>query len=293
MSLARVKWAVLRAALRTVGRASSGISLGFAYGFDSGEMLDYVYQNKAQGKLLLGKAIDRVYLNAIGWRAIRARKALLKEFLHREIAQRRVDGKPLVILDVASGPGRYLQELCLEVRAQGNPLKDLTIIICRDMDAQGLNRGRRRAEGQGLVNMRYEVGDACDPASLATVQPRPDIVVVSGLYELFTDPAPIQRSLQGIHRIMNPGGALVFTTQVRHPQLELIANLLVNREGKPWVMRCRDAATVEGWGQAAGFAVRGSQPEPVGLFTVTTARRIETAVSNGVPSSLQRRGDAQ
>ncbi|MBI4311542.1 MAG: class I SAM-dependent methyltransferase family protein [Chloroflexi bacterium] len=292
MSLARVKWAGLRTAFRTIGRAGAGIDLGFRRGFDSGEMLDYVYENEARGRFLLGKAIDRAYLNAVGWRAIRARKALLKEVLHRETAQRRAEGKPSVILDVASGPGRYLQELCLETRAQGNPLKDMAI-ICRDMDSQGLSLGRHRADGYGLVNMRYEAGDACDPPSLTTVNPRPDIVVVSGLYELFTDPAPIRRSLQGIHAIMNPGGTLVFTTQVRHPQLELIANVLVNREGKPWVMLCRDAATVEGWAQAAGFAVRSSQPEPVGLFTVTTARRIEAAVPNGAPSSLRRRGDAQ
>ncbi|MBI2171413.1 MAG: class I SAM-dependent methyltransferase family protein [Chloroflexi bacterium] len=277
MGVSQARWAVIRSLFRTVGRASDGIALGFRYGFDSGEMLDYVYENKAKGRLLVGRALDRIYLNAIGWRAIRGRKELLKRVLLGEVIARAGQGRPVVILDVAAGPGRYLQDLCLELQVQGRPLNDVTI-ICRDMDAQGLSWGRRRAEGRALTNIRYEPGDACDPASLAEVQPRPDIVVVSGLYELFTDPAPIRRSLLGIHAILNPGGTLVFTTQVRHPQLELIANVLVNREGKPWVMQCREATTMEGWARAAGFAVRSTQLESDGLFAVTTVRGIEAGV---------------
>jgi SAM-dependent methyltransferase len=286
MAVSQAKWAVFRSLFGTVGRASDGIALGFRYGFDSGEMLDYVYENRAQGTLLVGKALDRIYLNAIGWRAIRGRRELLIRVLLQEVTARAGQGRPVVILDVAAGPGRYLQELSLLLSAQGRPLSDATI-ICRDMDAEGLSWGRRRAEERALTNLRYELGDACDPVSLATVQPRPDIVVVSGLYELFTDPSPIRRSLQGIRAILNPGGTLVFTTQVRHPQLKMIANVLVNRQGKPWVMQCRDATTLEGWATAAGFAVRSTQLEADGLFAVTTAHRIEGGVPQGSGAALR------
>ncbi|MBI4201825.1 MAG: class I SAM-dependent methyltransferase family protein [Chloroflexi bacterium] len=285
MGLSQLRWTVFRTLFRSIGRFSNGIRLGYQYGFDSGEMLDYVYENKAQGKFLVGRAIDRAYLDAIGWRGIRARKDLLKQVLHKEIAARQVAGRPVVILDVAAGPGRYLQEVCLEMRSRSQPLRDITV-LCRDMDAQGLNWGRRRAQERSLYNFRYELGDACDPASLANVQPKPDIVVVSGLYELFTDPVPIQRSLKGINEILNQGGAIIFTTQVRHPQLELIANVLVNREGKPWVMQCRDAATVEGWAGAAGFAVQRRQLESVGLFSVTVAKKVSVQVPPEWPVTL-------
>src|SRR5258707_549232 len=83
--LGQMKWAIMRGMLSTVGRTSKGIRIGYKFGFDSGTMLDYVYLNQAQGDFGIGKLIDRLYLNAIGWQAIRARRALLKQMLHGEI----------------------------------------------------------------------------------------------------------------------------------------------------------------------------------------------------------------
>ncbi len=58
-----IKWRALSALLRTLGRTSEGIELGYRHGFDSGPMLDYVYENRARGRLLLGRLIDRFYLS--------------------------------------------------------------------------------------------------------------------------------------------------------------------------------------------------------------------------------------
>jgi SAM-dependent methyltransferase len=266
--LARVKWGALGLLLRTAGRASAGIRLGLRHGFDSGPMLDYVYENRARGYLGFGRLVDRVYLDSIGWRAIRARKALLQDVLRGEIAARRGRGEATVLLDVAAGPGRYLLELAAELGAPG----DLTV-ICRDLDTTGLAQGRRLARQAGLAGVRHERGDACDAASLAGVQPRPDVVVASGLYELL-DAALIQRSMAGIHALLPPGGRFVFTTQVTHPQLELIANVLSNRFGEPWVMECRSAAEVEGYARAAGFRDLVTRLEPHGLFAVTVGTKL-------------------
>lgn len=267
-----LKWKVVSLALRTIGRTSDGIALGFRRGFDSGPMLDYVYENRARGRMLVGRLVDRVYLDAIGWRAIRARKEALKNLLSELIVERSRKGLKTAILDVASGPGRYLQETWAELRDGGNP-EDVAV-ICRDLDPSGLEQGRRRATAQGLDNFRYEVGDACDPGSLGSVTPRPDIVVASGLYELL-DPALIQRSMAGIREALAPGGHFVFTTQSNHPQLELIANTLTNRHGEPWVMVCRSLEETEGWARGAGFEVLGSKTERVGLFGITTCRKRE------------------
>ncbi|HEX6606206.1 MAG TPA: class I SAM-dependent methyltransferase family protein, partial [Chloroflexia bacterium] len=142
----------------------------------------------------------------------------------------------------------------------------------RDLDPRGQVRGRERAAALGLTNVRYELGDATDARSLATVDPPPQVVVASGVYELFNDTDLIRRSMAGIRAILPPGGRFLFTTQVRHPQLEFIANVLVNREGRPWVMGCRSLAEVEGLARAAGFEVVRSALEPVGLFGVTICR---------------------
>lgn len=278
------KWRAVSMLMKTVGRTSSGIDTGYRYGFDSGVMLDRVYENRPSGKYVIGKLIDRFYLNTIGWCAIRARRELLKSILIQQIDELNtrdtgtsVKGpqpEPLVLLDVAAGPGRYLLELCDQLRSSGRNIEEQLTVICRDLSEGGLQQGRALAESFGLGNVRYETGDAVDHASLATVQPRPDIVVVSGLYELFTDPATIKQSLAGIHKILKPGGRLVFTTQVTHPQLELIANVLVNRDGEPWIMVCRTIDEVETFAKEARFRVLKSEKEPNGLFAATICEKI-------------------
>lgn len=262
----RVQWAAMRALLGTVGRASTGVRIGYRHGFDSGSMLDYVYVNKAGGFPVVGHLIDRVYLNAVGWRAIRARRELLKDVLRKEIAQRGGTGAGagVRVLDVASGPGRYLQDLLAEY-APGT-----LHVECRDLDRAGLAQGGRQAAERGLTGISYVYSDALDPAP---VSPAPDIVVVSGLYELLLDDAVIAASVARLRGMLAPGGVLVFTTQTRHPQLEFIANVLPNRDGVLWEMKCRPVELAEQWAARAGFAEVASRRESVGLFTVTTARR--------------------
>jgi hypothetical protein len=66
-------FAITRLAMRTLGRLSDGIRIGLTTGFDSGSSLDYVYLNQARGRLMIGKLIDRGYLDSIGWRGVRVR----------------------------------------------------------------------------------------------------------------------------------------------------------------------------------------------------------------------------
>lgn len=265
-----LRWRILSLVLRTLGRTSNGISLGFTYGFDSGEMLDYVYENRARGRLLIGRLVDRVYLNAVGWRAIRARKEALKTLLSELLLERDQEGLSTTVLDIASGPGRYLQEVCLNLRAQGR-MEGVTV-ICRDLDPVGVEQGRRRAAEFELTSFRYEEGDACDPASLLTVAPQPDIAIASGLYELL-DPPLIQRSMEGVYQLLPSGGRFMFTTQVKHPQLELIANTLTNRHGQPWVMVCRPLSETEEWARQAGFTLVSSRMDDVGLFGLSLSQK--------------------
>ena len=73
--------------MKTIGRLSRGVRLGLSTGFDSGKTLDYVYENRPQGALLVGKWIDRSYLNSIGWRGIRVRRTNLEKLLREAIAR--------------------------------------------------------------------------------------------------------------------------------------------------------------------------------------------------------------
>lgn len=259
------RWRAARAALRCGAWLSEGLALGYRHGFDSGPMLDYVYRDEARGRLLIGRAIDRVYLNQIGWRAIRARRATLAATLRGLIAARRAAGLPTRIADIAAGPGRYLLEL-IAAEDRG----DLSA-LCRDLDPEGLRQGAALAAKLGLRAVAFARGDATDPADLARIAPAPQIVVASGIYEILTDDEAVRRSMRGVRAVLAGGGAFVFTTQIAHPQLDLIANTLPNRDGEPWVMGVRAAATVEGWARAAGFATVRTETEPHGLFAVTVA----------------------
>jgi SAM-dependent methyltransferase len=251
------------------GRLSRGITLGWNYGFNSGVMLDYIYKNQAQGITPLGRLIDRVYLNAIGWRGIRIRRILLETALRSTIEQTYAEGRPVRLLDIASGPGRYILEIIHKLNRI--PMS----AVLRDREQENLNAAARLRDELGLKNVLVAHGDAFDCSSLAAVTPRPTIALVSGLYELFPDNEPVLRSLRGLADAVEPGGHLLYTNQPWHPQLEFIARVLTNVEGKPWIMRCRSQAEMDELVQSAGFEKISQEVDPWGIFTVSVARRVE------------------
>ena len=107
--------------------------------------------------------------------------------------------------------------------------------------------------------------------------PRPTVAVVSGLYELFPDNAPVRASLRGLHAALEDGGELVYTNQPWHPQVEMIARTLRNRDGQPWIMRRRTQAEMDALVRAAGFTKVGMEIDRWGIFTVSVARKASDA----------------
>jgi hypothetical protein len=123
---------------------------------------------------------------------------------------------------------------------------------------------------------RFVKGDAFDGEDLATLEPRPTLGIVSGLYELFPDNDLVARSLAGLGRAIPPGGFLVYTGQPWHPQLEMIARALTShRQGQAWVMRRRTQGEMDQLVAAAGFRKIAQRIDPWGIFTVSLAVREE------------------
>ena len=110
-------WRATRATLRFGATLSDGLRTGRANGFDSGSMLDYVYRNVAAGRTPLGRLVDRLYLDSVGWRGIRQRKLHVEELLREAISRLRANGRPVHIVDVAAGHGRYVLDAIAERRA--------------------------------------------------------------------------------------------------------------------------------------------------------------------------------
>jgi len=268
LSPKRAGFAMTGFAMKTAGRLSEGIRLGWREGFDSGAMLDYVYRNEARGVTAAGRAIDRIFLDSPGWQGIRTRKRNLESAIGAAMWRLADEGRPVRLLDIATGHGRYVLD-----SLAANPDIKATALL-RDWSAENVKAGRRLAEELGQAGVRFEIGDAFNADSIARVAPKPTLAVVSGLYELYPDNAPVRASLSGIARAMEPGGYLVYTNQPWHPQQELIARVLTShRGGDAWVMRCRGQAEMDTLVRDAGFEKIVTEIDDEGIFSVSVARR--------------------
>jgi SAM-dependent methyltransferase len=262
------RFAVARAGLKLSGRLSRGVEIGWRCGFDSGLSLDYVYKNEPHGWSALGRLIDKSYLNSIGWRGIRERKANLHRTLHDLILKVHRENRPVKILDIAAGAGRYVIETIRDM-----PEIPIGATLC-DYKQENVDAVRALADEvnvNGAVIARR--GDAFNRESLARIQPRATIGIVSGLYELFPSNEPVLNSLRGLADAIELGGYLIYTNQPWHPQLEFIAHVLVNREGERWVMRRRTTAEMDELVRLAGFEKIDMEIDQWGMFTVSIARR--------------------
>jgi alpha-beta hydrolase superfamily lysophospholipase/SAM-dependent methyltransferase len=248
---------------------SAGLRLGESTGYDSGSTLDYVYRNRPTGFPLIGTLIDKIYLEAIGWRGIRVRKLHLETLIKQAIAALRAAGRSVRVVDIAAGHGRYvIDALAPEIAPEDS-------VLLRDYSELNVEGGRALIAQRGLErNIRFEKGDAFDRASLAAIAPQPTLAIVSGLYELFPSNELVGRSLAGLGDAVEPGGYLIYTCQPWHPQLELIGRTLVShRDLKPWVMRRRTQAEMDQLVAAAGFEKVDQLIDEWGIFTVALARK--------------------
>ena len=262
-------WALTRLGLRIGGLLSEGVKLGHQTGFDSGSTLDYVYRNQPAGVSPLGEGIDKLYLNSIGWRGIRQRKLNVEELLRDAMCRLRDEGKPVHIMDVASGHGRYI----LEALEQSESRPDS--ILLRDYSPINVEQGGKLIEEKGLAGIaRFIEANAFESESYTDVKPKPTLGVVSGLYELFPDNELIRESLHGFAAAIEPGGYLVYTGQPWHPQLEMIARALPShRQGQAWIMRRRTQQEMDQLVEAAGFSKLEQRIDEFGIFTASLARR--------------------
>lgn len=269
LSLKNMQYALTRLSMRTLGRCAEGIRLGLTTGFDSGATLDYVYRNEARGCGPLGRLIDRNYLDAIGWRGIRVRKAHLEQAIAFAADRLGDAGRTVRILDIAAGHGRYV------IDAVSSMATKPEAILLRDYSEANVNAGNALLKQTGLAGIAtFSLGDAFDENALAGINFAPTIAVTSGIYELFPDNSKVLASLRGLARGMAGGGYLIYTGQPWHPQLEFIARTLTShRDGKAWVMRRRTQQELDQLVRHCGFTKVEQWIDEWGIFTVSVAVR--------------------
>lgn len=263
-------WALTRASIRLGALFSKGLATGVRTGFDSGSTLDYVYEDEARGLGPGGRLIDRQFLDAIGWRGIRQRKVHLEELIGTALARLRAEGKPLRVLDIAAGHGRYVLDAVAASEAKPESVR------LQDFSPVNVEKGAALIAARGLEAIAsFHRADAFDADGLACIEPRPTLAIVSGLYELFPDNGLIEASLDGLSRALEPGSLLLYTGQPWHPQLEMIARALTShRGGEAWIMRRRTQQEMDQLVAAAGFRKIEQRIDKWGIFTVSLAERI-------------------
>lgn len=263
-------WAMNRASIRLGGLFSKGMGVGVKTGFDSGSTLDYVYENEPRGVGPVGKLVDKVFLEAIGWRGIRQRKVHLGELIGQAVNRLKGAGHEVHVLDIAAGHGRYVLDA---IAASGEQPASVRL---QDYSDINVTAGRASiAERKLPPSVSFHKADAFDGEALAKADPAPDLAIVSGLYELFPDNALLRGSLGGLAAAMKPGSLLIYTGQPWHPQLEMIARSLTShRGGEAWVMRRRTQGEMDQLVAAAGFRKLDQRIDEWGIFTVSVAERV-------------------
>ena len=174
------------------------------------------------------------------------------------------------MLDIASGHGRYILD------AVAGFEKRPASVLLRDYSDINVAAGQKLIEDRKLSDIAQFVhGDAFNTESLATITPKVNLAVVSGLYELFNDNDLLRRSLKGLEQAVEQGGYLVYTCQIWHPQQEFIARALTShRQGDAWVMRMRSQAEMDALVEQAGFRKIDQRIDEFGIFTVAVAQKL-------------------
>ena len=145
--------------------------------------------------------------------------------------------------------------------------------ICRDLDQQSLELGRRNASERGITSVRFRSGDALSADSLAEVEPRCNIAVSSGFYDWIPDDSAVQKSMSLLCDLLPDGGCFVFTNQSGHVDLEMVNTIFVGSRSQPLQMVVRPAEIVDGWAKAQGFDILQTTSDSWGHYSVTLAQK--------------------
>ncbi len=228
-TLENIKITAIKTVVNTLGQWSDGIKLASTEGFTSGEMLDYIYKNKAQGKNLVGKMIDKIYLNHRGWQVVRIRKDNLAKNIRQAVWKTLSKQNDVFICDIASGPAKYILEV-LEDFKNRNVYAQI-----RDIDERWLKKAKITANEKSL-KLDYKVADALNPKDFVFDKKSPDIMVASGFYDWFNDEEVLKKSMTLIYNALSENGYFVFSVQTGHVDLEMTNAVFKDFNNKPLAM---------------------------------------------------------
>ncbi len=256
----------LKTVMPLLNSLSDGLNLCNKEGLTSGKMIDYIYKNEPSGKFLIGKFIDKIFISHAGWEGIRNRKENIKKFLQYAITQTECDKDNVFILDVASGPAKYILEtLC---KYEDSNVKAL----CRDIDERCLKEAQAKANELNLNNISFKKGDAFLQEDFNFEQ-APDIVIASGFYDWIVDDELIKLSMRLIYQALPKGGYFIFSNQSGHKDMELVSAVFTDFNKNPLRMTVRESKLMNQWAKEIGFTILDTKHDNPGYYGVTLTQK--------------------
>jgi len=113
------------------------------------EVMNFIYERNFEGVDLLARTVQLAFGQVRSSKAVRCRKDLVKNELHRLLRERMGSDRPVRVLSIAAGPAQELAELLSELEEMPVPLE----IVLFEQDKNALAHAWRRL--RGLVKARF------------------------------------------------------------------------------------------------------------------------------------------
>jgi len=237
---------------------------------DSGISIDYLYRNKPKGLYSIGKFVDGVVLRLPAVKATQRKKDIIIKVIQNEVSNNLLLEKKTKILDLASGPARYL----VEFLDKGTSLKNEIEILCVDNDKQSVNYGNIIGKSKPI---RFIKGNTFKMGTLKRFSKKigwkPNIILCTGFFEL-NDDKNVRSLLNEIYGFIEKNGLLMFTSQADNPSKKLMKTVGKTRDGSSWKMHFRDPHVLRKWMLEIGFRDVIISLDSWGMYEYCTGRKL-------------------
>ena len=236
---------------------------------DSGISIDDIYKNTPLGANLFGKALDNFLLQLPAVKATQSKKDIVVKVLANEVENNNILGKTTKIIDIASGPARYLVSF-LEKNTHYD--KDVQI-LCIDNDGESVSYGNFLGRNKPIRFIKANVFKLGTLKRFSDkVKWKGNIIVCTGFFELQND-VIVQGLLKEIYDFMEPGSLLLFTSQANNPSKTLMKKIGKRQNGVDWRMHFRPPAKLRKWLLDIGYRDVIISLDGWGMYEYCTARK--------------------
>ena len=236
---------ILRSLLFTsrLGRKSM---MGYA---DSGINFDYIYRNVAIGYTRFGKLVDRILLNLPAAKATINRKDAIVRTLRQEIEKNIFLGKKTRIVDLASGPARYITEVIDDSN------KGMIEVLCLELDRRSIEFGKKISLDKPVLYKRANILKIGKRYKSISNRKKwiPNLIMVSGFIEYQESEGLVLDLLKNIYAHLSDKGIIFLITQMGSPSRKLTEKLGTTKDGREWRLFYRSPETLISLFKKAGF----------------------------------------